>query len=72
MNHADFTSGCDHVSLWSDTLSAAAVTSAQIRTFVGYDPSSDGRWFVGATCFQPPAQINNDMMIIHQYFQSLV
>jgi hypothetical protein len=71
MNHADFTSGCDHVSLWSDTLSAAAVESAQIRTLVGYDPLSDGRRFAGATCFQPPAQINDGLMMFINSFNVL-
>jgi hypothetical protein len=68
MNHVDFTSGCDHVRLCSDTLSAAAVESTQIRTFVGYDPLSDGRRFAGATCFRPPAQINDGLMIFISIF----
>jgi hypothetical protein len=57
--------GCDHVSLWSDTLPAAAVEPSQIRTFAGYGPLSDGRLFAGATCFRSQAQINDGLMIIH-------
>lgn len=71
MNHVDFTSGCDHVRLCSDTLSAAAVESTQIRTFVGYDPLSDGRRFAGATCFRPPAQINDGLMTFISIFNYL-
>lgn len=43
--------GCDHVSLWSDTLPAAAVEPSQIRTFAGYGPLSDGRLFAAQPAF---------------------